>query len=547
MSTSLVPDSIIDRLRANLRAAGIAATDDDIQGIIEQGFLNRQVTFDALIARLASDTLPDYLSPEDVEITKPPDVLTHSKGTVGHVAAKGLKNAPREFVSIGAVAEFIQSRQVSSVELTEQALERIAQFDPQLNAFQIVLDERSRQAAQRADAEIAAGNYRGPLHGVPVAVKDLMMMRGTVTTAGSKILAGWSPDVDAAVVERLEAAGAVIVGKTRLSEFAYSPGSNNAHYGPTRNPWNTTRDTGGSSSGSAAAVAAGLVYGALGSDTGGSIRIPASLCGIVGLKPTFGRVSLYGAMPLSWSLDHIGPLTRTVADAAILLDVLAGHDPRDPRTRKIAQQSFAAHLDNGVAGMRIGVLNDDGTGKPLGATETLEAWRAGLAALEQQGATLVEIDLPEMEDLRTVSSAVLALEAAAYHLPMLRERLDDFGEFMRRRILGSFAYGPAALVAAQQARAQLRRQLLQLFNQVDVISTPTQPDAAPSLNTIGWTLFTNPFNLLGWPAISIPCGLTTDGMPLGLQLVGTPWDEATVLRGARVVEAAINIGHPGEK
>ena len=284
-----------------------------------------------------------------------------------------------------------------------------------------------------------------------------------------------------------------------------------------------------------------MVYAALGSDTGGSIRIPASFCGIVGLKPTFGRVSLHGVAPLSWSLDHLGPMTRSVADAALLLGVLAGRDSRDPRTRAAASVPALAGLDMGGRGMRVGVLGDDGSGGPLGSDAALAGWRAGLAALENSGAELVQIDLPELEDLRLLNSAILAMEASSYHLPNLRDRLGDYGEFMRQRILAAFAYAPGAFVRAQQARAVLRRRSTAIFQRVDLLSTPTQPDVAPPLDTIGWTTFTGPFNALGWPAITVPAGLSPDGLPLGIQLVGKPWDEATVLRAARVVEMSIRL------
>src|SRR5262249_13277373 len=329
-----------------------------------------------------------------------------------------------------------------------------------------------------------------------------------------------------------------IVGKTRLSEFAYSPGSNNAHYGPTRNPRHPDRDTGGSSSGSAAAVGAELVYAAIGSDTGGSIRIPAALCGVVGLKPTFGRISLFGVLPLAWSLDHLGPLTRSVADAALLLDVLAHSDPRDTRTRRSVPPALA-DLDQGVRGLRIGVLGDDGSGGKLGSDAAIAAWRQGLAGLEQNGAELVDVDLPELEPLRLLNSAILAMGAPPSHVPHLRVRLGVCGEFMRQRVLAAFAYRPGALVRAQQARAALRRDCDAIFERVDLLSTPSQPDVAPPLNAPGSIAFTAPFNLLGWPAISVPVGASAGGVAVGHQPDGKAWDEATVLRAARVVGGSL--------
>jgi Asp-tRNA(Asn)/Glu-tRNA(Gln) amidotransferase A subunit family amidase len=525
MATNHVPDQVIDQLRGNLRAAGIQAAEADIQGMIEKGFLSRLADIERAIAQAPIDVVPDYLADWSIEADQSPQPDPMEAAIQRHASP------------IATIASQLRARQISPIELAEQALTRIAERDPALNAFQLVLDDRARAAARRAEQEIAAGTYRGPLHGVPVAVKDLLAISGTPTTAGSKILAGNITDFDAAAVERLEAAGAVIVGKTRLSEFAYSPGSNNAHYGPTRNPRHPERDTGGSSSGSAAAVGAELVYAAIGSDTGGSIRIPAALCGIVGLKPTFGRISLHGVLPLAWSLDHLGPLTRSVADAALLLEALAGYDARDPRTRQIARPPTPPDLDAGVHGLRIGVLGDDGSGERLGSDAAIAAWRQGLATLEQGGAELVHVDMPELERLRLLNSAILAMEASAYHHPNLRARLGDYGEFMRQRILAAFAYDPRAFVRAQQARAALRRRCDTIFEQIDLLSTPSQPDVAPPLGSLGSIAFTAPFNILGWPAISVPAGASADGLPFGFQLIGKPWDEATVLRAARVVEA----------
>jgi Asp-tRNA(Asn)/Glu-tRNA(Gln) amidotransferase A subunit family amidase len=528
MSTNRVPDQVIDQLRGNLRVAGIQAAEADIQGIVEKGFLSRLADIEHAIAQAPIDVVPDYLADWSIGVEALP-LPNPMEAAI-----------QRQASPIATIASQLRARRISPVELIEQALTRIAERDPELNAFQFILDQQARVAAHRAEQELAAGVYRGPLHGVPVAVKDLLAIRGTPTTAGSKILADNITDFDAAAVERLEAAGAVIVGKTRLSEFAYSPGSNNAHYGPTRNPRHLERDTGGSSSGSAAAVGAELVYAAIGSDTGGSIRIPASLCGIVGLKPTFGRISLYGVLPLAWSLDHLGPLTRSVADAALLLEALAGYDARDPRTRQNVRPPTPTDLDAGVRGLRIGVLGDDGSGGRLGSDAAIAAWRQGLTALEQGGAELVEVDLPELEPLRLLNSAILAMEASAYHHPNLRARLNDYGEFMRQRILAAFAYDPRAFVRAQQGRAVLRRRCDTIFERIDLLSTPSQPDVAPPLGSLGSVTFTAPFNILGWPAISLPVG-SAEGLPLGLQLVGKPWDEATVLRAARVVEAGATL------
>jgi Asp-tRNA(Asn)/Glu-tRNA(Gln) amidotransferase A subunit family amidase len=440
------------------------------------------------------------------------------------------------FAPLHEVATAIERRELSPVEVTEAILARIDARDPALNAFQLVLHGRARADAARAAREIAAGRYRGPLHGVPCAVKDLLATAGLPTTAGSKVLAGWVPDEDATAVRLLREAGAVIVGKTRMSEFAYSPASNNAHYGPTHNPWKRGRDTGGSSSGSGAAVAAGLAYAATGSDTGGSIRIPGALCGLVGLKPTYGLVSLAGAVTLSWSLDHLGPITRTVRDAAIVLTVLAGHDLRDGRTRGVPRRDYTADLERGVRGLRVGAVGDIAAEVAPPAPEALAAWADGLRALRAAGAEVVDLALPELDDLRVAASAILNLEAAAYHEQTLRERPDDLGQFPRHRLMVALGYGPTAYVQAQQARAALRARCDEVWARVDLLTTPALPGGAPPLGEPGTNAYTIPFNALGWPAAVVPLTLGDDGLPLGAQLVGRPWDETGILRAARVIE-----------
>jgi aspartyl-tRNA(Asn)/glutamyl-tRNA(Gln) amidotransferase subunit A len=530
--SSAAPGWIVDRLRLNLGAAGIPLTDHDFERIEATGLLRTAVAFDELERETPAHVLPDHLGGLD------------DGSGVAAAAAPAPPSAPAAAHpvarddSIAGVAALLQRRAISPVELTERALVLIAARDPELNAFQLVLADQARAAARSAEREIAAGRIRGPLHGVPVAVKDLLDMAGTRTSAGSKFYGEQVRTGDAPAVARLRHAGAILVGKTRLAEFAYSPGSNNAHFGPTKNPHDPARDAGGSSSGSGAAVAAGLVFGALGSDTGGSIRIPASLCGVVGLKPTYGRVSLAGAVPLAWSLDHLGPMSRTVRDAALMLGVLAGHDEYDARARALPVPDYTAGLEAGVSGMRIGVMGDDGEADALATLESFAAWRAGLSALESAGAALVPVHFPAMADLRVVNGALIAMEAAAFHRPMLRERAGDYGEFARLRLLAAHAYAPGAYLRAQQARASVRAAFERALGTLDLLSTPTMPGAAPALGVPAPTRFTAPFNLLGWPAISVPLRGTASGLPLGLQLVGRPWEEATVLRAAQVVERA---------
>jgi aspartyl-tRNA(Asn)/glutamyl-tRNA(Gln) amidotransferase subunit A len=536
--SSTAPDAakLLERLRITMHAAGIPATDRDFEEFIESGSLMYYGLFNQAVSQLSDDSLPDYLGawmPTD-----PPPTASSASAATPSAAPSTTAQTSGTPTTIAAAAPLLRSRQISPVELTEAALQHIEQRDPTINAFQLVLADQALAAARQAEAEIAAGEYRGPLHGIPVAIKDLLAMQGTITTAGSKVLGERVTNFDSAAVERLTAAGAIIIGKTRLSEFAYSPGSTNAHYGPTRNPWNLEFDTGGSSSGSAASVAAGMVFGTLGSDTGGSIRIPASYCGVVGLKPTYGRISLYGCDPLSWSLDHLGPLTRTVEDAALILAALAGYDPRDIRTRPNSDFTLPPDLHSGVKGLRVGVLRDDGSAQAMANDDALAAFHAANAALAAQGAILVEIDLPEMELLRTVSSSLLAMEAAAIHAPMMAAHLDLYGPFPRARLVRAFMYDARDFIRAQQARQTVRRRWERIFEQVDVLSTPAQPHTAPKLSAPGSVTFTNPFNALGWPAISVPCGLDSNGLPLAIQLAGRPWDEATVLRAAQAVEVA---------
>ncbi len=530
---------LADGLRANLLSAGIPARDDDVDRVVAEGYLDRAPAFREALATLGEDDIPDPLSGwsipgpgvvEDGGSTGPPC------GAVDPVdVAEGRVDWPS---TIAGLAPLVRARAISPVELTEQALARIEEDDDRANAFQLVLAERARAAARRAEDELANGAWRGPLHGIPVAVKDLVAMKDTVTTAGSKVFAGRVTGHDATAVERLREAGAVIVGKTRLSEFAYWPGSTNPHYGPTPNPRDPTRDAGGSSSGSAAAVARGMVYGALGSDTGGSIRIPAALCGVVGLKPTFGRASLFGCTPLAWSLDHLGPLARSVEDAALLLAAIAGPDPRDGRTR--ASRPFVAAgarggRDGGVRGLRVGVPRELHSHTPPGAAAS-RSWARANQALEEAGATLVEVDLDDIHLLRQVAVVTLGVEAAAFHAPLLRARYDDYGQFCLGRLLGAFTFNAGDFLGAQRLRHRIRERWNAILQSVDLLSLPCQPGVAPPLDMPASTDLTNPFNALGWPAISVPWGNGEGGLPLAVQLVAKPWDEVTLLRAARVLD-----------
>ena len=439
-------------------------------------------------------------------------------------------------------AALVRDRRVSPLELTEACLARIESVEPRLNAFVTVTADVARAQAREAGNEIAAGRYRGPLHGIPVAVKDLFATRGIRTTAGSRILADWIPAEDATVVRMLREAGAVLLGKLGLHEFAYGVSSVNPHFGDVHNPWDTTRIPGGSSGGSAVAVVAGEAYAALGSDTGGSIRIPASLCGCVGLKPTFGRASLFGAVPLAWSLDHPGPLARTVRDVAVATAAIAGHDPRDPISANRPVPDFLAEIEAGPRRLRVGVPTDHVWDECDPAI--VRVVRAAIEALARAGAEVREIRWPRAAEYAKASSAVLGVEARAYHEGAFPGRSAEYGPLIRARLASqgdvdaeTYARSMRLLVDARAGAAD--RDL----DGVDVLAMPTVPsrpwtieEAKEIPRPSEWTRITRIFDLTGQPAISIPCGLDPDGLPIGLQFAARMWDEAAVLRAARAYE-----------
>jgi aspartyl-tRNA(Asn)/glutamyl-tRNA(Gln) amidotransferase subunit A len=443
------------------------------------------------------------------------------------------------------VAEKIRTRQISPVDVTERVLARIGAHDDTLNAFITVLSEQARQHAREAEREILAGRYRGPLHGVPVSIKDLFVTKGIRTTAGSRVLADYVPDHDATVVERLRTAGAIVVGKTNMLEFAYA--AVHPDYGPTPNPWDPARSSSGSSSGSAVAVATGMGYGSIGSDTGGSIRLPAAYCGIVGLKPTYGRVSRHGGFPVSWSADHFGPMTRTAGDAAALLGAVAGEDPRDPTSGSVPVPDYLAELDDGVTGKRIGI-SDLFLRQHVDPTVQLLIDQA-IATLEHLGATIEEIKLPPPSEAVAALLAILMPEATVYHLPWLREQPENYSSAVRERLeLGAIT--PAvSYIQGQQVRRRIIDEFLTAMEPVDLLITPTGPTAATLLEgdlitgvqadpqvLTALIHFCGPFNLTGFPAVSIPCGFTVTGLPVGMQLVAKPWQEGPLLAAAHAYE-----------
>jgi aspartyl-tRNA(Asn)/glutamyl-tRNA(Gln) amidotransferase subunit A len=434
--------------------------------------------------------------------------------------------------------------------LTRAYLERIVRHQPRLNVFVTLTEEAALRDARRADRELRAGRDRGPWHGIPIGHKDVFLTRGVRTTAGSRILADFVPDEDAAVVARLRAAGAVMLGKLQTHEFAYGATCDSPAFGPVRNPWDLARSPGGSSGGTAAAVAARLVAAGTGSDTGGSIRIPAGWCGVVGLKPTYGRVSRAGLLPLAVTLDHAGPIARRVADVARLYAAMAGADPRDPTTTGQPPVGPLGRRRAGLGGLVLGIPREhfyDRLDPDVDA-----ALRTAHRTLERLGARLRPVSLPWVGDAHAAALAIMLAEGTAVHARWLRERPQDYGEDVRLLVeLGLFVPGPA-YVRAREARVRLRAELdATLAGGVGALVVPTLPvpavrhgerhvtvgGATESLGVAVWRL-THPFNVTGHPALQVPVGFTAGGLPVGMQIVGARFDEATVLRIGAAYEAA---------
>ena len=432
--------------------------------------------------------------------------------------------------TITTCAEAIRARRISSVEAVRVCLERIERLDGRLRSF-ITLDAEGALVAARArDADLGAGRVRGPLHGVPLAHKDLCHVRGLPTSCGTLTPEYFVAEHACTAVARLVAAGAVTLGKLNMSELATGPFGDNPHHGDVQNPWRGGHVSGGSSSGSGAAVAAGLVLGALGTDTGGSIRLPAACCGIIGLKPTYGRVSRTGVMPLSWSLDHVGPMTRTVADAALLLSVIAGHDPQDGTSSRRPVPDYAAGLEGSVAGLRVGVLENyyfDGLDP-----EMTSGVRTAIRALEDLGVSVETLGLPDPASLLSVANVIARSESATVHARVLRERPNELGEAVRARLGIGLGIAATDYLQALRLRSRLARTFIaEVFAHIDVLVLPVIPEPAPSHDACRaggveamvarmgrFSRLTRPFNALGVPALSVPCGFSADGRPLAFQI-----------------------------
>jgi aspartyl-tRNA(Asn)/glutamyl-tRNA(Gln) amidotransferase subunit A len=444
-------------------------------------------------------------------------------------------------MSLTAVAQAIADKRVSSREATQSCLDRVARWQPHLNAFMAIEADAALAAADAADAALAKGGRRGALHGVPLAHKDMYYDAGKVVTCGSRIRRDFVATSTSTALQRLKDAGTIRLGSLQMAEFAYGPTGHNAHYGPVHNPFAVDRITGGSSSGSGAAVAARLTFAALGSDTGGSIRMPAHFCGVTGLKTTVGRISRAGAMPLSQSLDTVGPLARTAEDCAVLLGLMAGADGEDPTAVAGPLPDFAGATAGSIKGLTIGVPTafyvDDLDAEVAGALD------ATIAVLKHEGANIVQVELPDQRQLTGASQLVLAVEAAAFHKRWMIERAQDYGPQVLMRLQNGLAIPGVSYLEALRWRGPALAAHLAAVADVDAMIAPVSPVPAPTIaeSDVGngpdaeaviqrLTRFTRPINYLGLPALSIPTGFTRTGLPVGMQLVGRSFDEAMLLR-----------------
>lgn len=459
-------------------------------------------------------------------------------------------------MTIREAGDALRNHSLTVYELVSVAASRIERLNPTLRAFITPTTDAAMERAERLDAELDAGKDRGPLHGIPIALKDLFLTRGVRTTCGSLLYENFVPSYNATVVDRLEAAGAVVLGKLNMHELAYGITSANPHFGAVRNPWNTEHSPGGSSGGSGAAVAAHIVYAAMGSDTGGSIRIPASFCGTVGLKPTYGRVSRYGALPLGYTLDHMGPLARSVRDAAVVLNYIAGYDKKDPSSSRHPVVDYVPDEGCSIRGLRIG-FPESFFFEELDP-EVESAVRGALARAAALGAEVKPVLLPDMEAVNALARLILLSEASA----VLETKLEDrsrFGADVRTLLDQGRLIAATDYINAQRLRRKIRQEFAKVWSEVDVLITPATPNTAPRIGEttvrlggreedvrLASTRLVRGFNLLGYPALSIPCGLSSNGLPIGLQIVGPPFEEALILQvGATLEDGGVAIPPSG--
>jgi aspartyl-tRNA(Asn)/glutamyl-tRNA(Gln) amidotransferase subunit A len=443
-------------------------------------------------------------------------------------------------LTVSAALELIREGKITARELAEACYQQIERLNPTLNAFITVIDPENAIQAQLPPNNNSASNT---LRGIPIALKDLFDMAGIRTTIGSTFFRENIPTQDAFVVEKLKQAGAIIIGKTNTHEIALGITGNNPHYGTARNPWDTTRIPGGSSSGSAIAVATGMALAALGTDTGGSIRIPASLCGVVGFKPTFGRVSLRGVFPLSWNLDHVGPLTRSVRDAALILQTIAAYDSMDPASVKMLIGEYLGHLKDEVKGRKIAL----GVGEFIETSdlEVLKAVRDAAKVFESLGCKVEEVDVSWLQEAALANKLMTQSDGATIHRDRLKEHPEMFGEDIRRRLQDGANTPLTNYILARRTQAEIKKKFELFFESYDFLLTPTTPIAAPTIEGHDaveqagrLTRFTAPFNLAGLPALSLPCGFTNEGLPIGLQIAARAWGESKILNVGHAFEGA---------
>ncbi len=456
------------------------------------------------------------------------------------------------YASVHDLSRRIERKELSPLDVVEANLKRIEAVNPKVLGFIHVTAEQARQEAKKAGDEIATGRRKSPLHGIPYGVKDIIDTAGVRTTWGSSFFMDRVPEEDAFAVGRLKQAGAILLGKCHTQEFASGPMSHNPHLGTARNPWDLSRITGGSSTGSAASVASGMVPAALGTDTGSSIRGPATHCGIVGLKPTHGRVSLTGICPNALSYDHVGPLVRTVRDAAMVLQAIAGYDPRDPYSCDVPVPNFSAQLEEGVKGMRLALCPDLYENTEVDAEIELAFDRA-VGVLRGLGAKVETLPFPDAQRIRAVGEVIISHEFMEFHRPLYQKSPTGYGEETRARLEARIGQeNPDAYIRAQRERVLLRRAVVALFEKADIILTPSLPCIAPLIETkttwingkeIPYSLaITQPFlthqNMTGFPALAVPMGFSKEGLPTSIQFIGPPWEEPQVLRAGHAFESA---------
>ena len=446
--------------------------------------------------------------------------------------------------TIAEAATQIAAKRLSPVELTQACLGRVKALDDRLHAFVHLTEERALAEARQAEAAIMAGGRKGPLHGIPIGLKDIVDTKAIPTTCGSKILQDNNPAADATCAEKLAAAGTVLIGKTTTHEFADGGPSFDLPKPPARNPWNVDHFTAGSSSGTGAGVAAGLILGGIGTDTGGSIRGPAALCGIAGIKPTYGLVSRAGVAPAAFSLDHIGPMAWTAEDCALMLQALAGHDPRDPASADRPVPEYTASLGSGIKGLKIGVIHHFHEVDYKVSAGTQRGIDAAISTLRELGAEIREVQLSPLQDWQACGSLISITERASAYDEWARTRLGDFSERMQRRLMLGALVSGVDYVQAVRRRRELRAELKAAMAGLDIVLTAAAPGEAPKIDNVPvWDVFdrpsfTIPFNVAGYPAISICAGYGEGGLPVAIQLVGKPFDEATVFRVADAFENA---------